>query len=600
MEAYLEDLKSQFEDQQEEDVNTLIDGFENHESNDVNTYFKLPIVYNKHVETLKGDVIDDLELKDKEDVTSLYKKLLKPNHDEKQYQRFENQLLKQWSQNYTTDKNFLLDTQSLIQKIDSSQSIERNETNDGNTEKMYQTWLNFKNLKYFNDKYQYFSWNMLEPLNRSSFMLMFLCFYNMSSPIISLVFPILMMLLPFLILRMRGIDVSFSAYWEILKVTLRENSVMKLITQFDTSTVQEKAYSFISMFIYLIQIYQNIQSCIMFYQNLNGIMDNYDLLRKYIKETQNKMKFIASLDIPSYSRFHQNMNEKMMVLQSMDKKIGKIIKPKSFFFRINQIGYIMKTYHELHYETKYHDAIMYSFGFNTYFSHMQHIKSNIDNGNMNFCTFSKGKKNTSMKNSYYIALIGKNPVKNSISMKKNIMITGPNASGKTTILKGFLINHILSQQIGCGCYDSCTVKCSHKIYSYLNIPDTSGRDSLFQAEARRCKTILDEIKKYPHQNHLCIFDELFSGTNPSDAVDTASGFISYMCKQKSSIRFLITTHYFDLCKIVNPKFVSQKSMVTSKENGCIQYLYKIQNGTNETKAGKDILKQMHYPTEILK
>ena len=76
---------------------------------------------------------------------------------------------------------------------------------------------------------------------------------------------------------------------------------------------------------------------------------------------------------------------------------------------------------------------------------------------------------------------------------KNIMITGPNASGKTTILKSFLINHILSQQIGCGCYDSAEIKCYDYIYSYLNIPDTSGRDSLFQAEARRCKEIIDNI-----------------------------------------------------------------------------------------------------------
>ena len=109
-----------------------------------------------------------------------------------------------------------------------------------------------------------------------------------------------------------------------------------------------------------------------------------------------------------------------------------------------------------------------------------------------------------------------------------------------------------------------------------------------------------KLNKYPDQNHLCIFDELFSGTNPTDAVDTASGFIGYMCKKKSKVRFLITTHYFDLCKIVDSNFVAQKSMMTSKLNGSIQYLYRIQNGTNETKAGKDILKQMHYPTDILK
>ena len=32
-----------------------------------------------------------------------------------------------------------------------------------------------------------------------------------------------------------------------------------------------------------------------------------------------------------------------------------------------------------------------------------------------------------------------------------------------------------------------------KIHCYLNIPDTSNRDSLFQAEARRCKEIIDAL-----------------------------------------------------------------------------------------------------------
>ena len=51
----------------------------------------------------------------------------------------------------------------------------------------------------------------------------------------------------------------------------------------------------------------------------------------------------------------------------------------------------------------------------------------------------------------------------------------------------------MSQQIGYGCYSSAKIKCYDNFHSYLNIPDTSGRDSLFQAEARRCKDILETI-----------------------------------------------------------------------------------------------------------
>lgn len=57
------------------------------------------------------------------------------------------------------------------------------------------------------------------------------------------------------------------------------------------------------------------------------------------------------------------------------------------------------------------------------------------------------------------------------------------------------MNIILSQQIGYGFYDSANINPYDYLHSYLNIPDTSGRDSLFQAESRRCKEILDSLEK---------------------------------------------------------------------------------------------------------
>jgi hypothetical protein len=64
-------------------------------------------------------------------------------------------------------------------------------------------------------------------------------------------------------------------------------------------------------------------------------------------------------------------------------------------------------------------------------------------------------------------------VTNDINLKKNIIITGPNASGKTTYIKSTAINIILSQQFGCGFYKKCTLNPFTHIHSYLNIPDTS-------------------------------------------------------------------------------------------------------------------------------
>ena len=41
---------------------------------------------------------------------------------------------------------------------------------------------------------------------------------------------------------------------------------------------------------------------------------------------------------------------------------------------------------------------------------------------------------------------------NDVKLDKNIIITGPNASGKTTLIKSIMINLFLNQSIGFGCY----------------------------------------------------------------------------------------------------------------------------------------------------
>ena len=72
--------------------------------------------------------------------------------------------------------------------------------------------------------------------------------------------------------------------------------------------------------------------------------------------------------------------------------------------------------------------------------------------------------------------------------------------------KMLLINVILSQQYGYGYFDNGVLNPYDHIHCYLNIPDTSGRDSLFQAEARRCKNIIDTIETHANEKHFCIFE----------------------------------------------------------------------------------------------
>jgi DNA mismatch repair protein MutS len=223
-------------------------------------------------------------------------------------------------------------------------------------------------------------------------------------------------------------------------------------------------------------------------------------------------------------------------------------------------------------------------------------------GNLNAVGFDNKKKCQFIKQ-FYPPYFDKTHVKNDCILKKNIIITGPNASGKTTYLKTTTINIIFSQQLGYGFYESGVINPYSHIHSYLNIPDTSERDSLFQAESRRCKDIIDVIQLNPENEgfrHYCIFDELYSGTNPVEAAKSAQAFLKYLAKFRN-VDFVLTTHYASICKqLAKSKMITNYKMdVLPKENGELEYTYKIVKGVSKVQGAVRILEQMNYPKEIV-
>jgi DNA mismatch repair ATPase MutS len=166
-------------------------------------------------------------------------------------------------------------------------------------------------------------------------------------------------------------------------------------------------------------------------------------------------------------------------------------------------------------------------------------------------------------------------------------------------LKSSLINIILTQQFGCGFYDSAKLTLYDNLHCYLNIPDTSGRDSLFQAEARRCKDIIDSINNNKKETHFCLFDELYSGTNPDEAEKSATAFMTYLNKYKN-VSSMLTTHFIKVCdKLEKNKSIQNYKMVTDVKNKKLIYTYKMTKGISNVKGVVNILKEMNYPDEII-
>jgi hypothetical protein len=565
--------------------------------NEVNDYFKIPIYYNDNKVELNKNIIKDLELIETVDPScdSIYNFCFDNDND------VSKKLNQQICRFYTTDVQFLKDNQILLK--DYKPLGVKYTDYSKNYKNIVDIWNELKIDAGFKERYYFVEWEMLEFLNRSEWFLQFMSVYNMLSPVISLLVPIIILIIPFFIIKMKGLQITISEYIEVLKIVASQNAIGKLfVVNFGEINPQEKFYIFISAAFYLFSIYQNFMVCVRFNNNMKTIHNHFNEIRIYINHTINSMENYLkySKNLNTHSKFNLHIIEKLETLQVMSKKIETITDYNMFnFSKIKEIGYVFKCFYELHTDKIYDDTIMYSLGFNGYLDCLNGLQQNIHERKINFTLFIEQSKKTILENSYYATLKNSKPIKNTIKLKKNMIITGPNASGKTTILKSTLINILLSQQFGCGFYDSAKIKPFNHIHCYLNIPDTSGRDSLFQAEARRCKEILDAISVSPKETHLCAFDELYSGTNPEEAEQSAASFMKYITKY-NNVSCLLTTHFIKVCKkLAKLKSIVNYKMLTEKENNDLIYKYILKEGISDVKGGLIVLKQMNYPKEII-
>ena len=187
-----------------------------------------------------------------------------------------------------------------------------------------------------------------------------------------------------------------------------------------------------------------------------------------------------------------------------------------------------------------------------------------------------------------------NPVPNSLSTNGGVLITGSNASGKSTFIKSVAINQILGQTIFTTCAKS--YKSSFfNIYTSMALKDDVLRnESYYIVEIKSLKRIIDKSNdKIPT---LCFVDEILRGTNTIERIASSSEVLNHF--NNSNCICFAATHDIELTYLLEDEFNNYhfEEEITDKD---IVFDYVLKNGRANSRNAIKLLGLMGYDDKII-
>ena len=479
--------------------------------------------------------------------------------------------LKKYISNYSYDKNNIKNIKKIVKHIqknnidtdltDISENIENvlwfYKTIDENLNSMLeQLYFNLP-IKKLNDY-----------LNNHKILLNISSIYNIYIyPLTNILGPVVSILVPYIIARIYKINIPF-------------NFFMKFIKKFFNNVTNKKHLFSMIIYVglYVYSIYRQIKQA----YDLKQIVNIFHKKIISLKKVLNKINSLFD----NFSDFYKSpkLNPLLDELKTVPDKIQTFMLTGNVLYFINKFRNndylinILKLIGEL-------DVII-------------SIHKLLDSKNYSFATF-KNKKNPYiyLKKMNHPQL--KNPVKNTIKIKNNnLMITGPNAAGKSTFVKGIVVNIILAQTLGICCATKAIITPFKYIKTHLNTPDKLNTQSLFEAEMYKCKDIIDNIK---HNNNksLIILDELFSSTNYREGYSGSCAIIKKI-NEYPNVCTIITTHYEKIPEYSKTIGYKNYRFPVEKLDNKLKYTYNLKRGISKDFVALDILRINNFDHDIIK
>ena len=187
------------------------------------------------------------------------------------------------------------------------------------------------------------------------------------------------------------------------------------------------------------------------------------------------------------------------------------------------------------------------------------------------------------------------PVKNTFETGKGMLITGSNASGKSTFLKTVAMNALLAQSIHT-CLADKFETCFFRICSSMSLKDdVLHGESYYMVEIKSIKRILDLIA-HKEYRVLCFVDEVLRGTNTVERIAASSQILKSLNSENSMC--FVATHDIELASLLEDRYENYhfREEVT---DGDVTFSYQLLPGKATTRNAIRLLSIMGYQEDII-
>ncbi|MGN6354254.1 MAG: DNA mismatch repair protein MutS [Parafilimonas sp.] len=183
------------------------------------------------------------------------------------------------------------------------------------------------------------------------------------------------------------------------------------------------------------------------------------------------------------------------------------------------------------------------------------------------------------------------------SLQQIIILTGPNMSGKSALLRQTALITLLAHIGSFVPADDAKIPLTDKIFTRVGASDNlSGGESTFMVEMNETASIINNIS----QRSLILLDEIGRGTSTYDGISIAWSIAEFLHNSGCAPKTLFATHYHELNEL-EVKFPRIKNYhITNKEVGNkIIFLRKLAPGGSTHSFGIHVAKMAGMPPQLI-